>query len=289
MSGGFGMRAVVCLALLGATAPARAAGFAPLPALHGDEGTVMAAWGSAQGDVTLITQLGLILHTTDGGRNWSRLKLDARDTSAVWGAGKDLYVLGPGVIYHSPDGATWTASRILNSPTLRGIWGSSPDDVWVVGDKGSILHTLDRGASWLEVSGRTQAALTSVWGTGGHVFVVGVGGIVLHSSDGGRTFLPESSGVNSTLLCVWGTGPGDVWAVGEEGTIVHSDGKAWGRQAALSGFAGTTLTSVWGSSTRDIYVTGGGGVLLHWDGKGWTQVRTATAGTLRAVWGTGPT
>src|SRR5262249_46042445 len=161
------MRAVASLAFLCAAVRAEAAAFAPVPALHGDEGTVMASWGGAPGDVTLITQLGLILHTTDGGRTWSRLKLDAHDTSAVWGAGKHLYVLGPGVIYHSGDGATWTASRILNAPTLRGIWGSGPDDVWVVGDKGSILHSLDRGGSWLEVAGRTQAALTSVWGAGG--------------------------------------------------------------------------------------------------------------------------
>jgi len=75
-----------------------AAGFATLPVLHGDEGTVMAAWGSGPSDVTLVTQLGLILRTSDGGKSWARLKLDARDTTAVWGAGKDLYVLGPGVI-----------------------------------------------------------------------------------------------------------------------------------------------------------------------------------------------
>src|SRR5215475_7396375 len=200
MSRGLRLPALVRVALVGflgvgASTRAHAAGFAAVPALHGDEGTVMAAWGSGPGDVTLVTQSGLILRTTDGGKSWARLKLDARDTSAVWGAGKNLYVLGAGVIYHSGDGSTWTGSRILNSPTLRGIWGSGPNDVWVVGDRGSILHSVDNGGSWLEISGRTQAAMTGVWGVGSNVYAVGAGGTILRSSDGGRTFLPENSGV----------------------------------------------------------------------------------------------
>ena len=157
--------------LLGSGARASAAAFTPVPVLHGDEGSLSAVWGAGLGDATLVADTGLLLRTNDGGKSWSRVKLDARKTGAVWGSGKELYVLGPGAIYHSLDGGTWTVSRIVGAPALRGVWGSGASDVWVAGDRGTLLHTTDHGTSWLDASGRTQATLMSLWGTGSGTLV----------------------------------------------------------------------------------------------------------------------
>ena len=49
---------------------------------------------------------------------------------------------------------------------------------------------------------------------------------------------------------VWGTTDHDVWAVGEDGAIVHFDGSTWssipsGTTASLGPLSGTSATDVW--------------------------------------------
>lgn len=67
---------------------------------------------------------------------------------------------------------------------------------------------------------------------------------------------PSAQGLNG----VWGASATDVFAVGENGTILHYDGVTW-----LLPTSGTTerLHAVWGSSGTDVFVVGGGGVIRH--------------------------
>ena len=54
---------------------------------------------------------------------------------------------------------------------------------------------------------------------------------------------------------MWGSGPNDVFAVGANGTILHStnDGASWHAQTS-----GTTQTlyGVWGSGPNDVFAVG---------------------------------
>src|SRR5215467_11126819 len=114
---------VLCAVLVvSGAASARADGWTVQPG-RGDDGTLAAIWGSSQRNVWFVSQSGTLLHTSDGGHTWSRLRLDAAATSSIWGAGSELYVLGPGIIYHSSDGAAWTASKLVGTPGLHAVWG----------------------------------------------------------------------------------------------------------------------------------------------------------------------
>ena len=238
-----GKRALV-LALVCAAASAEAQTWSVMPG-HGEEGLLVAAWGSGRENLAFLSQGGTILKSTDGGRSFTHLKLDAPNTTAIWGTGNELYVLGPGIIYHSTDSTTWTGAKILNAPALNGVWGSGPRDVYVVGDRGTILHSTDGGLGWTEPTSHTQAGLAGVWGAGTtDVFIVGAGGTILHSGDGGKTFAPQTSGVTSDLYAVWGTSKNDVWAVGADGTVLHTTGGSWGKAVALAGASSTILTAV---------------------------------------------
>ncbi|HVX94409.1 MAG TPA: hypothetical protein VHK47_05815, partial [Polyangia bacterium] len=95
----------------------------------------------------------------------------------------------------------------IEPPTgLRAMWGSGPDDVWVVGgqlglDEATAFHW--DGASWT----------------------------------------PVPTGTNGVLTGVWGSGPSDVWAVGTEfpaveAMILHWDGAAWRRAAGFTASSG---------------------------------------------------
>jgi len=103
-----------------------------------------------------------------------------------------------------------------------------------------------------------------VWCTsdGMDVYAVGGGGLVAHSTDGGMTWLAESGTPNADLFGVWGVSASDVWAVGNNGVIVHRQPNGtWGSVASpTSG----QLTSVWASSATDVWAAGSN-ALLHYE------------------------
>ena len=69
-----GKRALV-LALVCAAASAEAQTWSVMPG-HGEEGLLVAAWGSGRENLAFLSQGGTILKSTDGGRSFTHLKLD---------------------------------------------------------------------------------------------------------------------------------------------------------------------------------------------------------------------
>jgi hypothetical protein len=99
------------------------------------------------------------------------------------------------------------------------------------------------------------------------------------------TQLPQKS-----LVAVWGSGAKDVWAVGDAGTILHYDGKAW---KAADGGTTKSLLGVAGSGPDDVWAVGEDATTLHFDGKTWTQTSAPTESTegmtLLGVWASSKT
>jgi hypothetical protein len=89
---------------------------------------------------------------------------------------------------------------------------------------------------------------------------------------GGDPFELFAPVTDSTLNSVWGFTDIDVWAVGDDGAIVHFDGSEWSLVAS-----GTTLryTSVWGAAPDDVWAVGyysdSAGAIMHYDGDAWTK------------------
>jgi arylsulfatase A-like enzyme len=90
------------------------------------------------------------------------------------------------------------------------------------------------------------------------------------------------SGTTNSLHGIWGAFPGDVFAVGPKGTILHFDGRTWSPMA-IDG--APHLLSIWGASGRDVFAVGDNGVIVHYDGHAWTQMHSGTTKNLIAVWG----
>jgi hypothetical protein len=93
----------------------------------------------------------------------------------------------------------------------------------------------------------------------------------------------QTSGTTWTLNGVWGTSSTDVFAVGENGTILHYNGAIW--DSMDSGVL-VALNDVWGSSSTDVFAVGQNGVICHYDGTGWGEMSSGTNRHLRGVWGT---
>ena len=198
----------------------------------------------------------------------------------VWGTSvADAYAVGEFGTILRYDGANWTT--IPNIPTLQslnGIWGSGPTDIFAVGDFGTIVHY--DGAAWTLQPGGTTQHLFGVWGYDpSHVYAVGFNGTVLRYD--GTTWHAEMSGTGAHLLDVGGS-DGDVWAVGDGGTIIGKSVLA----VSLS-TSGRLDTLALGSAPRpdsaDVLLTGPGAT-----GAGWSATHgSATWLTLTTSGGMG--
>jgi hypothetical protein len=95
---------------------------------------------------------------------------------------------------------------------------------------------------------------------------------------------PMTSGTTNNLWGVWGSSGSDVFAVGDNGTILHYNGSAWSSiENPLNG-TNTTLRDVWGNSGNDVFVVGYNGIILHYNGSNWSSMSSG-AGILFSVWG----
>lgn len=150
---------------------------------------------------------------------------------------------GINAIHGAPDGVLWGVGRIggayrlwdLDAPTpqtdalntqthatLYAVWAVEANDVWAVGDKGTIRHYAGHGRMWDIVE----------------------------------------SPVSSTLRAIWAGSATDIWAVGDAGVVLHYDGTSWQRaQVAGLGSQRPNLRAVWGTGSDRVFAVGDNVVL----------------------------
>ncbi len=200
---------------------------------------------------------------------------------------------------HGP-GAVWEdAFDTSTAGSLSGVWGTGPDDVFIVGgtEAGGEIHHFD-GAAWSPMTVPPGAGLL-VWAYGfspSDVTAVGLGGTVLHYDGAAWTAL--DSGTTEDLWGVWGTGPTDLWMVGGpvDGTgdpvILHYDGAAFTPfplDPAQNSRGASALFKVWGIGGT-VFAVGQDGLVITWDGSGWVEVGAGPQADrdFISLWGTSP-
>ena len=189
-----------------------------------------AVWGSSGNDIYLGgyfpdgSEAGYsgLLHYD--GSSWSPVRADALPVGGIiWGTSShDVFALFYSQCWHF-DGTTWSATSLPVQGS--GIWGVAPDDIFVVGGNGAILHY--NGNSWSTMTSPTTAQLKGVWGSSGNnVYAIG-----------------EISTPNAASSTV----------------VLHYDGVSW---AVVKELKTTKLNSLWGSSESNILAGGSGGYSL---------------------------
>lgn len=152
--------------------------------------------------------------------------------SGVWGAASDaVFAVGMDGAIMRWDGVAWSPEGAWGGDTMawfESVWGSGPEDVWLVGAKG-------------------------------------YKGFIAHRDASGWSAQPRRRQPDWFLFALGGTGPDDIWAAGNFGRVMHWDGEAWSEQhdlviqGALEGIAvgpdGSWLVGNWG-------------VILHHPGTG---------------------
>ena len=213
-----------------------------------------------------------------------------------WGPGDgQLWVVGgrllEGRILHF-DGQQWGEIDLgISVPLLNWVHGTSATDIFVGGVEGTILHF--DGESWRQHSTPTigpvwgvwAVASDDVWAVGGDN-VLGDAPFVLHydGSEWRTVEIPRlvRPGV-SALFKVWGSGPNDIYAVGQNGVILHWEGSEFREMGA--GIS-QDLIGIWGRGPSDITVVGGRGnaELAHFNGVEWQRAPSSRLPGLNGVW-----
>ncbi|MBI5499536.1 MAG: DUF4215 domain-containing protein [Deltaproteobacteria bacterium] len=201
------------------------------------------------------------------------------DLFAVAGsAPDDVWIVGDaGTILHW-DGAVGS-STTSGTRALRGVWASSVSAAWAVGDAATILRW--DGSAWTaESPGGATANFFGVWGSSADdVWAAGGAGTLVHRTGG--VWAVVASGTTRELHGCWGSSSSNVFAAGFHGTVRRWEGASWVASATGSN---DDLYGVAGSSAGDAWVVGDGGLILRWNGTRWTAAASGTAALLRGVW-----
>ncbi len=202
---------------------------------------------------------------------------------------------------------TWSeAFDTTATGSLSGVWGTGPDDVFIVGgteEKGEIYHY--DGSDWGAMTVPDGLGLL-VWCYGfasDDVYVVGVSGAMAHYD--GSSWSAIETGTEKELWGVWGTSGSDLWIVGgDPDTDTCGDPEVEGEQACLWYYDGSTLSpyalaesendrgvtsifKVWGVDGL-LLAVGQKGLLLEHNGSDWIRVSGGAEANddFVSLWGT---
>lgn len=136
---------------------------------------------------------GKIYRTLDEGITWTSHGAGTKNTLRavhVVGATRRFAAGDKGTIVVSTDakGATWSvASSSPTSADLYDIHFFNDKLGWIVGDKGTILHTANGGSSWtVQPTGITKRLEGVCFNTSVDGWAVGEGGTILYTESGGK-------------------------------------------------------------------------------------------------------
>ena len=111
---------------------------------------------------------------------------------------------------------------------------------------------------------------------------MGENGTIIHFN--GSTWSTTGKPTEENLYGIWGSSGTDIFAVGDNKTIVRYDTeKGW--ENVSTSLPTVNLRDVWGSSANDVYAVGEGGFIAHFNSSTWSQVTSPTTKTLKGIWG----
>jgi photosystem II stability/assembly factor-like uncharacterized protein len=194
-----------------------------------------------------------------------------------------MFVLALGGVAHAAGQALYAEPARLAAKGLLIAIAAAGERLVAVGDRGIIVLSDDKGASWTQAASvPTQALLTGVcFLDAQHGVAVGHDEVILQSADAGRTwrrthYAPEAQ---RPLLDVWCGGGGHVIAVGAYSSfLTSSDGGATWSEVKFSPAAPPRTARAAGSSAG---AQPGGGEDEEAAGDGYHLNRIVSAGASR--------
>ena len=175
------------------------------------------------------------------------------------------------------DGNIWNVNNffytILGQDTvwsLRGVWGSSPDNVWAVGDRGTIIHW--DGSQWSKVQSPTNLILWDIWGTSAdnvyalHISLANQSKLIHFDGTEWREITDQLPVGERSLVSLWFDKGGTGYLTGNY--MVYYDGTVFN---GIDINQNASLLRVRGRNSADVFAVGVNGRVYHFNGIDWTS------------------
>ncbi|MFT3700455.1 MAG: hypothetical protein QM831_45345 [Kofleriaceae bacterium] len=156
--------------------------------------------------------------------------------------------------------------------TLRGMSGTDSNDVWAVGEAGTLMHF--DGTKWTRVAANTHEEFTCVKSFDRDD--------VWAASWGGVWHFDGTTWTKTVLTDFWypyaisGSSSHDIWVAESEGNAHHYNGSTWTN--TVVGSTSTTLYTIWSSAPNNAWAGGNGNTLFHWNGSAWSPMTSPYTG-----------
>jgi hypothetical protein len=263
------------------------------------EGYITGILGFSANNIYAISNIGQIFRF-DGTR-WS-LNEDLGDynlwLTGIWGdaadniyvsvkslssAAEDLYL-----VYHY-DGTSWTGMKVVFDGVpcnvgLNGIWGTSSDNLLVVGGLGLIARY--DGHQWTDEGIFGGQHLYEISGSANGIVAVGQIGTIVYYD--GTEWSLVCNQFAWDMHCIWGSSANDIFAAGDHGEAIHYNGTEWTKMGDTG--VDHTIRGIWGTSSSNVYAVGGisqAGFIIRYDGTSWSTIMDDLDFIPYAIHGTG--
>jgi hypothetical protein len=176
------------------------------------------------------------------------------------------------------NGSVWEEYSFYPPPVdtvwgLRSVWGSSPSDVWAVGDFGTIIHW--DGVEWRKVNAGITTPITDVWGTfANETYLIcydniTTGTSAIYKYDGSVWQKMSTIGVfNYGGSTVWKSPGGKLLAGGR--SLLEFAGNSY-QEIFIKGKT-RGIVKIRGSNINNIFTAGTFGEITHFDGLNWKDI-----------------
>lgn len=168
------------------------------------------------------------------------------------------------------DSGTWTLMDSGTTENLAAIWGTSIDNIYAAGARGTLLHY--NGSAWTPINLATatsDVSFNDIWGiSDSDIYVTGYNG-TYHFD--GKDWTEVSSSTKPEYTSVWMASPNSVYGIHLD-VIYHSnDGFVANYTPVYDNSAGSNFSAqIRGAADNDIYVAGR--PTLYFDGTDWAPV-----------------
>lgn len=258
----------------------------------GTTNNLIGVWRFSEDRVMAVGRDGIVIegNATDGFVETARLAsgLDLLDLWAMPDGSMVVAVGQNGRIFVARDGGAFVQSESPTSQNLDTVWGSGPEDLWVVGRAGTVLRW--DGTAWVRVQSPIAAPLTGVWGDApDRFYAAGAAGSLMVWD--GESWTSATGGTTEHLRAVHLRTSNDGWAVGAKGAVLRYRGLGWASLPVMID-AETPfeeeLHAVWGFSSTDAWAVGSNGAVIRWNGEVWEIQQMPWTITLRGLYALAP-
>lgn len=253
-------------------------GWAIVPS--GTDETLAAISGDPAGMVVAVGNRGVALR--NDGDAWHALDTGSDDVlQSVCVVATDLaFAAGANGTVLRYNGIDWIASPTPTTAWLFGITGSGRTDVTAVGAATALHYD---GTGWRPLTRGALPSLRCVWPADTRsavAFGLEESALNLDGEEWRHIDIPAQSAVN--INAAWGTSANNIYAVGDNGRVMHFDGSQWLFELNL----GVNYRGVWGAWETDVWVVGDSGRIVYGGGgQNWVTQLSATTRSLYGVWG----